>query len=53
MLLIIFKLKFIKEISIKKLILSFFVFVCINISVEVLENDGFKLNDLVLLKEVF
>ncbi|GAA8204337.1 outer membrane protein assembly factor BamA [Helicobacter pylori] len=42
----------IKEISIKKLILSSLVFACINTSVEALENDGSKPNDLTPPKEV-
>ncbi|MCQ2645202.1 outer membrane protein assembly factor BamA [Helicobacter pylori] len=46
MLLTTLKLKSIKEISIKKLILSSLVFACINTSVEALENDGSKSNDL-------
>ncbi len=45
------KLKSIKEISIKKFILSSLVFACINTSVEALENDGSKPNDLTPPKE--
>ncbi|WRD14867.1 outer membrane protein assembly factor BamA [Helicobacter pylori] len=45
------KLKSIKEISIKKLILSSLVFACMNTSVEALENDGSKPNDLTPPKE--
>ncbi|MFP6271452.1 outer membrane protein assembly factor BamA [Helicobacter pylori] len=52
MLLTTLKLKSIKEISIKKLILSSLVFACINTSVEALENDGSKPNDLTPPKEV-
>lgn len=51
MLLTTLKLKSIKEISIKKLILSSLVFACINTSVEALENDGSKPNDLTSPKE--
>ncbi|GAA8719174.1 outer membrane protein assembly factor BamA [Helicobacter pylori] len=51
MLLTTLKLKSIKEISIKKLILSSLVFACINTSVEALENDGSKPNDLTPPKE--
>lgn len=46
MLLTTLKLKSIKEISIKKLILSSLVFACMNTSVEALENDGSKPSDL-------
>ncbi|MFA4881237.1 outer membrane protein assembly factor BamA, partial [Helicobacter pylori] len=46
------KLKSIKEISIKKFILSSLVFACMNTSVEALENDGSKPNDLTPPKEV-
>ncbi|MFP6175623.1 outer membrane protein assembly factor BamA [Helicobacter pylori] len=46
MLLTTLKLKSIKEISIKKFILSSLVFACMNTSVEALENDGSKPNDL-------
>ncbi|MCQ2618257.1 outer membrane protein assembly factor BamA [Helicobacter pylori] len=52
MLLTTLKLKSIKEISIKKLILFSLVFACINTSVEALENDGSKPNDLTSPKEV-
>lgn len=52
MLLTTLKLKSIKEISIKKFILSSLVFACINTSVEALENDGSKPNDLTPPKEV-
>ncbi|MCQ2661806.1 outer membrane protein assembly factor BamA [Helicobacter pylori] len=52
MLLTTLKLKSIKEISIKKFILSSLVFACINTSVEALENDGSKPNDLAPPKEV-
>ncbi|MFP5952097.1 outer membrane protein assembly factor BamA [Helicobacter pylori] len=52
MLLTTLKLKSIKEISIKKLILSSLVFACMNTSVEALENDGSKPNDLTPPKEV-
>ncbi|WP_164857585.1 outer membrane protein assembly factor BamA [Helicobacter pylori] len=45
------KLKSIKEISIKKFILSSLVFACMNTSVEALENDGSKSNDLTPPKE--
>ncbi len=45
------KLKSIKEISIKKFILSSLVFACMNTSVEALENDGSKPNDLTPPKE--
>ncbi len=51
MLLTTLKLKSIKEISIKKLILSSLVFACMNASVEALENDGSKPNDLAPPKE--
>ncbi|WP_195826422.1 outer membrane protein assembly factor BamA [Helicobacter pylori] len=51
MLLTTLKLKSIKEISIKKFILSSLVFACINTSVEALENDGSKPNDLAPPKE--
>ncbi len=51
MLLTTLKLKSIKEISIKKFILSSLVFACINTSVEALENDGSKPNDLTPPKE--
>ncbi len=51
MLLTTLKLKSVKEISIKKLILSSLVFACINTSVEALENDGSKPNDLTPPKE--
>ncbi len=51
MLLTTLKLKSIKEISIKKFILSSLVFACINTSVEALENDGSKPNDLTSPKE--
>ncbi|WRG53288.1 outer membrane protein assembly factor BamA [Helicobacter pylori] len=51
MLLTTLKLKSIKEISIKKLILSSLVFACMNTSVEALENDGSKPNDLTPPKE--
>ncbi|WRF71353.1 outer membrane protein assembly factor BamA [Helicobacter pylori] len=51
MLLITLKLKSIKEISIKKFILSSLVFACMNTSVEALENDGSKPNDLTPPKE--
>ncbi|WRE87630.1 outer membrane protein assembly factor BamA [Helicobacter pylori] len=51
MLLTTLKLKSIKEISIKKLILSSLVFACMNTSVEALENDGSKPNDLAPPKE--
>ncbi len=51
MLLTTLKLKSIKEIGIKKLILSSLVFACINTSVEALENDGSKPNDLTPPKE--
>lgn len=51
MLLTTLKLKSIKEISIKKLILSSLVFACINTSVEALENDGSKSNGLTSPKE--
>ncbi|WRE74838.1 outer membrane protein assembly factor BamA [Helicobacter pylori] len=50
-LLITLKLKSIKEISIKKFILSSLVFACMNTSVEALENDGSKPNDLAPPKE--
>ncbi len=52
MLLTTLKLKSIKEISIKKFILSSLVFACMNTSVEALENDGSKPNDLTPPKEV-
>ncbi|MDU9792574.1 outer membrane protein assembly factor BamA [Helicobacter pylori] len=52
MLLTTLKLKSIKEISIKKLILSSLVFACMNTSVEALENDGSKPSDLTPPKEV-
>ncbi len=52
MLLTTLKLKSIKEISIKKFILSSLVFACMNTSVEALENDGSKPNDLAPPKEV-
>ncbi len=45
------KLKSIKEISIKKFILFSLVFACMNTSVEALENDGSKPNDLTPPKE--
>ncbi|WRG03222.1 outer membrane protein assembly factor BamA [Helicobacter pylori] len=51
MLLTTLKLKSIKEISIKKFILSSLVFACMNTSVEALENDGSKPNDLTPPKE--
>ncbi|WP_181351095.1 outer membrane protein assembly factor BamA [Helicobacter pylori] len=51
MLLTTLKLKSIKEISIKKFILSSLVFACMNTSVEALENDGSKSNDLTPPKE--
>ncbi|MFP6235035.1 outer membrane protein assembly factor BamA [Helicobacter pylori] len=51
MLLTTLKLKSIKEISIKKFILSSLVFACMNTSVEALENDGSKPNDLAPPKE--
>ncbi|MFB1290219.1 outer membrane protein assembly factor BamA [Helicobacter pylori] len=51
MLLTTLKLKSIKEISIKKFVLSSLVFACINTSVEALENDGSKSNDLTPPKE--
>lgn len=51
MLLTTLKLKSIKEISIKKFILSSLVFACMNTSVEALENDGSKPNDLISPKE--
>lgn len=51
MLLTTLKLKSIEEISIKKFILSSLVFACINTSVEALENDGSKPNDLTPPKE--
>ncbi|MGL2586400.1 outer membrane protein assembly factor BamA [Helicobacter pylori] len=51
MLLTTLKLKSIKEISIKKLILFSLVFACMNTSVEALENDGSKPNDLTPPKE--
>ncbi len=51
MLLTTLKLKSIKEISIKKFILLSLVFACINTSVEALENDGSKPNDLTPPKE--
>ncbi len=52
MLLTTLKLKSIKEINIKKFILSSLVFACMNTSVEALENDGSKPNDLTSPKEV-
>ncbi len=52
MLLTTLKLKSIKEISIKKFILFSLVFACMNTSVEALENDGSKPNDLTPPKEV-
>ncbi len=51
MLLTTLKLKSIKEINIKKLILSSLVFACMNTSVEALENDGSKPSDLTPPKE--
>ncbi|MFP6067250.1 outer membrane protein assembly factor BamA [Helicobacter pylori] len=51
MLLTTLKLKSIKEISIKKFILSSLVFACMNTSVEALESDGSKPNDLTPPKE--
>ncbi len=51
MLLTTLKLKSIKEISIKKFILSSLVFACMNTSVEALENNGSKPNDLTPPKE--
>lgn len=51
MLLTTLKLKSIKEISIKKFILFSLVFACMNTSVEALENDGSKPNDLTPPKE--
>ncbi len=51
MLLTTLKLKSIKEISIKKFILSSLVFACMNTSVEALENEGSKPNDLTPPKE--
>ncbi|WP_162974084.1 outer membrane protein assembly factor BamA [Helicobacter pylori] len=51
MLLTTLKLKSIKEISIKKFILSSLVFACMNTSVEALENDSSKPNDLTPPKE--
>ncbi|MFP6234073.1 outer membrane protein assembly factor BamA [Helicobacter pylori] len=51
MLLTTLKLKSTKEISIKKFILSSLVFACMNTSVEALENDGSKPNDLTPPKE--
>ncbi|MFP6113374.1 outer membrane protein assembly factor BamA [Helicobacter pylori] len=51
MLLTTLKLKSIKEISIKKFILSSLVFACMNTSVEALENNGSKPSDLTPPKE--
>ncbi|WP_181346522.1 outer membrane protein assembly factor BamA [Helicobacter pylori] len=51
MLLTTLKLKSIKEISIRKFILYSLVFACINTSIEALENDGSKPNDLTSPKE--
>ncbi len=51
MLLTTLKLKSIKEISIKKFILSSLVFACMNTGVEALDNDGSKPNDLTPPKE--